>query len=243
MVEGRRRELMRVTTSSDSGFIDFASLIVRGDLRAVSLTLDRLPALATMAVGAGATRQRGDAWFIREIAHYIYAGDTALHVAAAAFRRDVAEQLVRRGAACRARNRRGAEPLHYAADANRPSPDAQAETIAYLIDAGADPNARDNSGVAPLHRAVRTRSAAAVQALLAGGADVRQPNHAGSTPLHLAVQTTGRGGSGSPEARDQQAAIVTLLLARGGRTADRDGKGRTVREAASTDWARAALGH
>jgi ankyrin repeat protein len=50
------------------------------------------------------------------------------------------------------------------------NPAAQAATIAYLIEAGADPNARDKSQVAPLHRAVRTRCAAAVGALLDGGA-------------------------------------------------------------------------
>lgn len=225
----------------DSVLRTLARQIVSGDLHDVARALDLRPELATMAVHGGATRKTAGEWFIREIAHYIYAGDTALHVAAAAFRREAAELLVRRGADCRARNRRGAQPLHYAADANRVSPDAQADTIAYLIAAGADPNARDNSGVAPLHRAVRTRSTAAVRALLNGGADPRQRNDAGSTPLHLAVQTTGRGGSGSPEARDEQAAIVTLLLAKGARVKDRDGRGRTVREAASTDWARAAV--
>src|SRR6516165_1864742 len=49
--------------------------------------------------------------------------------------------------------------------------------------AGADPNAVDKSGVAPLHRAVRNRSAAAVRALIDGGADPRAPNRNGSTPL------------------------------------------------------------
>ena len=39
--------------------------------------------------------------------------------------------------------RRGAEPLHYAADANHWDPAAQAETIAYLLSAGADPHAVD----------------------------------------------------------------------------------------------------
>jgi len=226
---------------TDSDFADLASLIVGGDLGRVSQTLDRMPALATWAVRAGATRATATAWFLHEISHYIYAGDTALHVAAAAFQRDAAELLVQRGADCAARNRRGAQPLHYAADANRSNPVAQAKTIAYLIAAGADPDARDNSGVAPLHRAVRTRSAAAVRALLEGGADARQPNHAGSTPLHLAVQTTGRSGSGSAEAREEQAAIVALLIARGGRVLDRDGRGRTVKDAAGTDWARSAL--
>jgi hypothetical protein len=83
-------------------------------------------------------------------------------------------------------------------------PEAQSATIAYLIQAGANPNAKDNSGVAPLHRAVRTRCAAAVRALLVSGADARGKNKRGSTPLHLAVQNTGRGGTGSAAARAEQ---------------------------------------
>src|SRR4029079_12047814 len=119
-------------------------------------------------------------------------------------------------------------PLHYAADANHWNPVAQAETIAYLLSVGADPNALDQSGVAPLHRAVRTRSSPAVQALLDGGANPKAPNKTGSTPLHLAVQTTGRGGSGSPHAREQQAAIIRLLLKHGASPDDKDGRGKQV---------------
>ena len=88
---------------------------------------------------------------------------------------------------------------------------AQAATVACLIAAGADPNALDNSGVAPLHRAVRTRCAAAVSALLDGGADATLINASGSTPLQLATRQTGRGGSGSPKAKAEQAEIVRLL--------------------------------
>jgi hypothetical protein len=65
--------------------------------------------------------------------------------------------------------------------------------------------------VTPLHRAVRTRCAAAVRALLDGGADPLRANGNGSTPLKLATQTTGRGGSGSPAAKAQQEQIVQLL--------------------------------
>ena len=91
------------------------------------------------------------------------------------------------------------------------NPSAQAATIACLIEAGADPNATDMGGVTPLHRAVRTRCAAAVEALLAHGADVGRENKNGSTPMLLATQTTGRGGSGSPAAKAQQEEIVRLL--------------------------------
>jgi ankyrin repeat protein len=59
--------------------------------------------------------------------------------------------------------------------------------------------------------------------------------------LHLAVQTTGRGGSGSPHARQEQDAIVRLLLASGARVTDQDKRGRTVHQAATSEWARAVL--
>src|SRR5262245_7558595 len=188
-----------------SPFLEFIRLVVNGDVRNVSRRLRADPAMATMALPVGATRQNATDFFFTEICHYIYGGDTALHMAAAAFSRPMAKLLVSHGADCRAKNRRGAEPLHYAADANRSRPRAQASVIEYLTSVGADPNAVDKSGVTPLHRAVRTRSLAAVRALLDGGAKPRRPNNSGSTPLHLAVQNTGRGGSGSEEARRQQA--------------------------------------
>jgi ankyrin repeat protein len=225
----------------DAAFFEFVRAVVRGDLEQVSHRLDRNRALATMSANVGATRQGDPPFFFTDIAHYLYAGDTALHMAAAAFRREIAALLIARGAACRARNRRGAEPLHYAADANHADSIAQAETIEYLISVGADPNAADRSGVSPLHRAVRTRSLAAVRALVDGGADARRANKAGSTPLHLAVQTTGRGGSGSSRAREQQAAIVRLLLERGASVSDVDRRGKAVRQAASSQWVKALL--
>ena len=224
-----------------SVFLDFVRVVVDGDIDEVSRRLAASPALATTPSDVGATRQESSTFFFADIAHYLYAGDTALHMAAAAFRRPVAELLVAHGADCRAKNRRGAEPLHYAADANRWDPTAQAETIAYLTSVGADPNAVDRDGVAPLHRAVRTRSLAGVRALLEGGANARQANRSGSTPLHLAVRNTGRGGSGSPRAREQQAGIVRLLLERGARLTDRDGHGTDVRQAATSEWIRAVL--
>jgi ankyrin repeat protein len=173
------------------------------------------PALATAQVAQGATRQAATDYYLDPIAHYVYAGDTALHVAAAAYRCEIAEKLIALGANLRTRNRRGAEPLHYAADgapgAPTWNPDMQAATIAILIAAGADPNAADNSGVMPLHRAVRTRCAAAVKALLAGGADAHAKNRSGSSPMQLATRNTGRGGSGSPAAKAQQIEIMRLL--------------------------------
>lgn len=199
----------------NADLLESIQLVISGDIEEIARRLATDPALATVSAKVGATRSCPQDFFLTEINHYLYAGDTALHMAAAAFRRPIAELLIDHGADVRARNRRGAEPLHYAADTNHRDPVAQAETIAYLVSVGADPNSLDRSGVAPLHRAVRTRSGAAVRALLDGGANLNLPNKSGSTPLHLAMQTTGRGGSGTPQSREQQAGIIKLLLERG----------------------------
>jgi ankyrin repeat protein len=224
-----------------SDFLDFIRLVVAGKTAAVARRLRADPELATLASPVGAERHGAAGFFFTEIRHYLYAGDTALHMAAAAFCRPVAEFLVSHGADCRAKNRRGAQPLHYAADANHCEPGAQADVIDYLTSIGADPNAIDKSGVAPLHRAVRTRSLSAVRALLDGGANPRQANKSGSTPLHLAVQTTGASGSGSDHARAQQAEIIRLFVARGAKPTDKDAHGKTVAQAAKSEWIRSLL--
>ncbi|MBR7801387.1 ankyrin repeat domain-containing protein [Undibacterium fentianense] len=221
--------------------LDFIRLVVEGDVEQVARCLAVTPSMASTPSSVGATRTDSSRYFFSEIAHYLYAGDTALHLAAAAFQRQIAEILVTAGADCQAKNRRGAEPLHYAADGNRHAPVAQAQTIDYLISVGADPNATDGSAVSPLHRAVRTRSIAAVAALVKGGADPRKRNAAGSTPLHLAVQTTGRSGSGTDHSRAQQAAIIKFLIEQGAKVTDKDGRGRSIYEAASDEPSRSVL--
>ena len=98
-----------------------------------------------------------------------------------------------------AANRRGSQPLHYASDGHLDSPSwdarAQVAMIRLLLKAGAKIDAQDKNGATPLHRAVRTRCAAAVKCLLDAGSDPTIRNKPGSTPFHLAVQNTGRGSS------------------------------------------------
>lgn len=105
------------------------------------------------------------------------------------------------------------------------------------------PNAFDKSGVAPLHRAVRTRSSAAVSALIMNGANPKLMNKSGSTPLHLAVQNTGRSDSGSDAAKHEQARIIAVLLEHRASPTDIDAKGKSVAAAASSDWIRDLLGN
>jgi hypothetical protein len=163
---------------------------------------------------------RGGEHFRTDIGHQVYVGDTPLHLAAATHKPTLISKLLREGADVRARNRRGAEPLHYAVDGGPGSPRwdpiAQRESIAVLLTAGADPNALDKNGTSPLHRAVRNRCADAVAALLEGGADPRLHNGSGSTPMDLTQWTTGRGGSGSATAKAQRDQIVQLLIDHGG---------------------------
>ena len=95
---------------------------------------------------------------------------TPAYTSRPAYERATAELLIEAGASVRARNRRGAEPLHYAANgipgrANW-DPGAQHAVIECLIARGADPNACDHSGVAPLHRAVRTRCSATPRSVI-----------------------------------------------------------------------------
>jgi hypothetical protein len=223
----------------------FQSIVSR-DRPMVSRLLAESPALARLAIAVGASRKEAEAYFFKEISHYAYAGDTALHIAAAAYEGEIAEELVARGANVSARNRRGAEPLHYAADgspeSDRWDPDAQYAVVEFLIRAGADPNSQDKSGVAPLHRAVRTRCTAAVRALLANGANAIRRNKSGSTPLHLAVQNTGRGGTGTAVSREEQEKIIRLLLDHGARRSDKDSTGRSVSDCVNADWIHALLG-
>jgi ankyrin repeat protein len=231
--------------SDDDALLALFRAIASDDQAEQSRLLASSDGLAGRSIRVGAGRQNPDTYFLAPIRHYVYSGDTPLHIASAAYRQRLAESLVADGARTRARNRRGAEPLHYAADsspgADHWDPVPQCGVIEYLIAAGADPNARDKSGVAPLHRAVRTRGAAAVRALVEHGADVRLMNKSGSTPLHLAVQTTGRSHSGSDAAKDQQRQIIGVLLEHGARPSDLDANGKSVASAASSDWIRHLL--
>lgn len=208
---GGKLEIM----DSDVELRKLVEAIAAGDDASASSLLAASPSLATARFAVGASRQAAGRYFIDAIRTYIYAGDTALHIAAAAYRTKAVKQLLELGADVRAKNRRGAEPLHSAAGGGPGTetwnPREQCATIVRLIQAGADPNATDKGGVTPLHRAVRTRCADAVKTLLDHGANPALANGNGSLPILLAKLNTGRGGTGSPKAKAQQKAILQLL--------------------------------
>lgn len=193
------------------------------------------------------TRQfQSDQLYRDGIFHWIYAGDTLLHLAAAGYRRAIIQLLLAEGADPNAAdNRRRSTPLHYASDGCISGPcwnaQNQVETIKTLLKHGARIDLPDANGATALHRAVRTRSAAAVQALLRAGSDSLRKNKPGSTPFHLAVQNTGRGGSGTPEAVQAQREIIRTFLSVGLKPDLKNSAGKTVIQSTQSEWARAML--
>ena len=115
-----------------------------------------------------AAAQRMDEDLLVTEVHWLYRGDTPLHLAAAGLRYDAARALLAAGTPVNAVNRRGAAALHYACDPRPLSPTwnpaAQQRIIELLVSAGATVDLPDRGGVMPLHRAVRARSPAAVAA-------------------------------------------------------------------------------
>ena len=204
---------------------DLMEAIATGDVAEAERLLAATPDLATDQLVDGATRQEPLKHFLPTLECYLYKGDSALHIAAAAWQPELLRKLIACGAKVMVRNRRGATPLHHAAsgnpDSSRWDPLAQAATIAMLIAEGADPNATDDNGSTPLHKAIRTRCASATDALLRLGADSAIRTRNGSTCRKLASVPSGRGGSGSRQAKEQQARIVELLGRQDGASSER----------------------
>lgn len=182
-----------------------------------------------------------------KIFHWLYVGDTALHLAAAGYRVEIVRMLLASGSNPNAHmNHRESRPLHYAADGyiNGPawSPERQVQTIECLLGAGAAVNAQDKNGATALHRAVRTRCAAATRFLLHAGGNPMLRNKPGSTAFHLAVQNTGRGGSGTEKARAAQREIIEEFLRFGVSPTMKDCNGKSVLDWVKSDWIRELFG-
>jgi ankyrin repeat protein len=93
----------------------------------------------------------------------------------------VKELLTTNAALVQARDKDGSTPLHCA------TWKGHQETVAALLDAGADVNAQNSNehwGTTPLHAAAHANQAAIAQLLIDHGADVHAEDLNGKTPMH-----------------------------------------------------------
>jgi hypothetical protein len=89
-----------MTANTDRELIRLVSLILQGDAGKVPGMIAASPGLATSCFQTGASRTSEEPYFLAQIGKYIYAGDTALHIAAAAYQVQIVEQLIGAGGRC-----------------------------------------------------------------------------------------------------------------------------------------------
>ena len=116
-----------------------------------------------------------------------YSGDgfTALHFAAFFGRHDAAALLIDRGAEVDpfGRGWMTGTPMHSAVSRTH------ADVVRILLDAGANPNARQSAGWTPLHAAAMNGDLNSVELLLAAGADPSATNEEGRSVTDLANES------------------------------------------------------
>jgi len=98
------------------------------------------------------------------------------------------------------------------------------DTVAFLLEAGVDPNGKTENGETALMFGSGVRRAAVVRALIGAGARVNERDDQGMTALHHALDGTGE--------RRHLTEVVQLLLEAGANATIRDGRGRTPRDVA-----------
>ena len=155
-------------------------------------------------------------------------GASPLHAGAASVDAEVLTLLLRAGVDPAGRDDGGRTPLHLAVGMSQSNGWGYANhfsqpgfqppwlpRVLALLEAGADPDARDAEGNTPLHLSLWTRDSTLVSVLAQAGADVNARNGSGETPLHIARAQNGVATlrkllelGADPEARDDAGRVA-----------------------------------
>ena len=113
-------------------------------------------------------------------------GQTPLHLAVRAGRRDLAELLIANKADVNARDKDGWTPLHFTTVGDDKLEGVDKKGIEeLLLDHNADVDIKANGGFTPLHFAASWGARDKAELLLAHNADVNARDNKGETPLHV----------------------------------------------------------
>ncbi len=177
-----------VDARDPNGLSPILTALYRGESDIAEAILRRRPRLSVFEAAAA-----GDAARVREIVGPDRAqanaaapdGYSPLGLAAFFKRREVVRYLVEAGADHRPASRQGGfTPLHSAVASDAGAVDI--EIVRMLLDKGADPNAKSQSGSTPLHTVGFTGDRASLDLLLEHGADAAIKNNDGKTAADIA---------------------------------------------------------
>lgn len=144
--------------------------------------------------------------------------------AAHGHRRWLLEELIRAGVHVDTRGHRGTTALCEAIENSHADP----ELVGFLLDIGADVNAKDYGGWTALHAAMEATEPDIVKLLLDKGVDVNAQNNQGMTAMHM------RGNLYECSLKRQE--ITAMLLQAGADLRIRDDDGNTALHVACEDW-------
>jgi len=117
-----------------------------------------------------------------------YQDRTPLHLAAGHGFLGVTRTLVERNADINARDRSGNTPLHRTMNdwhlQSERTQDCRLDVVIFLLEHGADPDAKNDEHQTPLHHASVFGSVKGVQLMLEHGANINARTRGGHTPLH-----------------------------------------------------------
>jgi ankyrin repeat protein len=184
------RDRALVDARDETGLSPVLAALYRGHGDIATAILRRRPRLTLFEAAAAGELARVREIVARDPAHanaIAPDGYSPLGLAAFFKRRDVVHELLEAGADPRPASRQGGfTPLHSAVATDAGASDI--EIVRMLLDKGADPNAKSQSGSTPLHTVAFTGDRASLDLLLKHGADRTIKNDEGKTATDIAAE-------------------------------------------------------